>query len=237
MKEQINVFLSEEELKERVRKMGEEISEDYRGREIILICILKGAVFFACDLARHISLPVRMEFMRCSSYGDDTVSSGEVKITMDLDGPIEGKDVIVVEDIVDTGKTMKSLMDALKVRRPSSIRLCALMDKPERRVVDIEVDYSGFEVPDKFIVGYGLDYAQKYRTLPFIGTVDFIEDEDEQADGRTDTQTDAQADGQTVDLRREGGHRRVMREGAGSGRRIGRRCRNHGRKGKRSERK
>lgn len=138
-----------------------------------LICILKGASFFACELAKRITIPVTIDFMSVSSYGGSTTSTGVVKIVKDLDEPIADENVIVVEDIVDTGRTLSYLLDMLKDRGPKSLKLCALLDKPERRVVEIEADYKGFEVPDEFIVGYGLDYDQKYRNLPYIGIVKF----------------------------------------------------------------
>ncbi|MCR4908405.1 MAG: hypoxanthine phosphoribosyltransferase [Lachnospiraceae bacterium] len=171
MADKIEIMYSREEVEKRIAEMGRIISEDYQGREITLICILKGAAFFACELAKSITVPVNIEFMRCSSYGNETQSSGVVKITQDLDEPIRGKDVIVVEDIIDTGRTMNYLLEVLSGRKPESIRICSLLDKPDRRVVDVAVDYTGFVIPDVFIVGYGLDYAQKYRQLPYIGVV------------------------------------------------------------------
>ena len=152
--------------------MGEEISKAYEGREIHLISILKGGVFFTCELAKRITVPVSVDFMSVSSYGSSKVSSGVVKIIKDLDETIEGKDVLVVEDIIDTGTTLSYLMEMLAQRRPASLALCTLMDKPERRLHEVKVDYTGFEVPDKFIVGYGLDYAQHYRNLPYIGVIE-----------------------------------------------------------------
>ena len=137
-----------------------------------MVCILKGAVTFACELAKRITVPVEMEFMRCSSYGNETESSGVVKIDLDLDRPIRDKNILVVEDIIDTGRTMHYLLDVLKNRGPAEVKLCSLLDKPDRRVTDVDIDYTGFVIPDKFIVGYGLDYAQKYRNLPYIGVVE-----------------------------------------------------------------
>ena len=171
MAETISILLSEEEVDERIQKMGEMISKDYEGKQIHLICVLKGGVFFMCELAKRISVPVSMDFMAISSYGSDTKSSGVIKIVKDLDESITGKDVLVVEDIVDSGRTLSYLLDMLKDRKPNSLRLCTLLDKPERRVVDVNVDYTGFQIPDEFVVGYGLDYAQKYRNLPYIGVV------------------------------------------------------------------
>ena len=175
MNEKISVLISEEDVDAKIAEMGRQISEDYAGKEVHLICILKGSVFFMCELAKRITVPVSMDFMSVSSYGDGTSSSGIVKIAKDLDESLEGKDVIVVEDIIDSGRTLYYLLDVLQKRKPNSMRLCTLLDKPERRVKDVAVDYVGFDIPDKFVVGYGLDYAQKYRNLPYIGVVDFVE--------------------------------------------------------------
>ncbi|MCR5011898.1 MAG: hypoxanthine phosphoribosyltransferase [Lachnospiraceae bacterium] len=172
VKDEISVLITEEEIEKRIREMGEEISKAYEGREIHLISILKGGVFFTCELAKRITVPVSVDFMSVSSYGSSKVSSGVVKIIKDLDETIEGKDVLVVEDIIDTGTTLSYLMEMLAQRRPASLALCTLMDKPERRIHEVKVDYTGFEVPDKFIVGYGLDYAQHYRNLPYIGVIE-----------------------------------------------------------------
>ena len=175
MSEKIKVLLSEEEVDARIKQIAAQISRDYAGREIHLICVLKGGVFFTCELAKRITVPVSLDFMSVSSYGDDTKSSGVVKIVKDLDQPLIGKDVLIVEDIIDSGRTLSYLIEILKGRNPNSIRLCTLLDKPERRTADVKVDYSGFNIPDEFVVGYGLDYAQKYRNLPFIGVVEFTE--------------------------------------------------------------
>ena len=172
MAEKINVLFSEEEVDARIRQMGEQIRRYYVGREVHLICVLKGGSFFMCELAKRITVPVFLDFMSVSSYGSETKSSGVVKIVKDLDAPLKGKDVIVVEDIVDTGHTLSYLLEMLKGREPASLRLCTLLDKPDRREVEVPVDYTGFVIPDKFIVGYGLDYDQKYRNLPYIGTVE-----------------------------------------------------------------
>jgi len=153
--------------------MGEQISRDYAGREIHMICVLKGGSFFMCELAKRITVPVTLDFMSVSSYGSDTKSSGVVKIVKDLDESIQGKDVLVVEDIVDSGRTLSYLMEMLRDRNPKSLHLCTLLDKPDRRVVNVNVDYTGFQIPDAFVVGYGLDYDQKYRNLPYIGVVEF----------------------------------------------------------------
>jgi hypoxanthine phosphoribosyltransferase len=168
-------MISEAEVTKRIEEMGREISEDYAGKQIHLICILKGGVFFMCELAKRISVPVSMDFMSVGSYGDGTTSSGVVRIVKDLDESLEGKDVLVVEDIIDSGRTLYYLLDVLKKRHPNSMKLCTLLDKPDRRVRDVRVDYVGFEIPDEFVVGYGLDYAQKYRNLPYIGIVEGVE--------------------------------------------------------------
>ena len=175
MSEKIRVLLSEEEVDSRIREIAAKISRDYAGKEIHLICVLKGGVFFTCELAKRITVPVTLDFMSVSSYGDDTKSSGVVKIVKDLDQPLEGKNVLIVEDIIDSGRTLSYLIDILGKRKPESIHLCTLLDKPERRVRYVKVDYSCFNIPDEFVVGYGLDYAQKYRNLPFIGVVELGE--------------------------------------------------------------
>lgn len=172
MNEKISVMISEEEVATRLKKMAEQISKDYEGKAVHLICILKGSVFVTCELAKHISVPVTMDFMSVSSYGDATESSGRVRIVKDLDEHIEGKDVLVVEDIIDSGRTLAFLLDMLKARKPASIKLCTLLDKPDRRVTEVAVDYTGFIIEDEFVVGYGLDYAQKYRNLPYVGVVE-----------------------------------------------------------------
>ena len=171
MAERIDVLISEEEVEKRISEMGKINSEEYEGKEIHMICVLKGGVFFMCQLAKHITVPVTMDFMSISSYGDDTSSSGVVKIIKDLDEPLEGKDVLVVEDIIDSGRTLSYLMEILEKRKPNSMRLCTLLDKPDRRVREVHVDHVGFEIPDEFVVGYGLEYKQRYRNLPYIGVV------------------------------------------------------------------
>lgn len=173
MAEKINVLLSEEEVDARIKAIGEQISKDYEGKQIHLICVLKGGTFFMCELAKRITVPVSMDFMAVSSYGSDTKSSGVVKIVKDLDEAIQGKDVLVVEDIVDSGRTLSYLLEMLRDRKPASMKLCTLLDKPDRRVIDVPVDYTGFQIPDEFVVGYGLDYDQRYRNLPYIGIVSF----------------------------------------------------------------
>ena len=175
MAETIRELVSEKDVDERIVELGKQISKDYEGKQVHLICVLKGGVFFMCELAKRISVPVSMDFMSVSSYGDDTKSSGVVKIVKDLDEAIEGKDVLIVEDIIDSGRTLYYLIDILKKRNPKSVHLCTLLDKPERRVKDVKVYYVGFNIPDEFVVGYGLDYAQKYRNLPFIGVVEGLE--------------------------------------------------------------
>ncbi|HBD01088.1 MAG TPA: hypoxanthine phosphoribosyltransferase [Lachnoclostridium sp.] len=173
MDDKIRILLSEEEVAARVKEIAEKISKDYEGKPLHLICILKGGVFFTCELAKRINLPLTLDFMSVSSYGAGTVSSGIVKITKDLDEPIEGKDVLIVEDIIDSGNTLAYLIEVLKQRNPNSIELCTLLDKPERRVKDqVKVKYTCFTVPDQFIVGYGLDYDQIYRNLPYIGVIE-----------------------------------------------------------------
>lgn len=176
MQESVSVLLSEEKLDDKIREMGARISRDYAGKQVHLICVLKGGTFFMCELAKRITIPVSIDFMSVSSYGDDTVSTGIVRIIKDLDKPIEGKDVIVVEDIIDTGRTLSYLLKVLKDRKPNSVKLATMLDKPDRRVVDdVNVDYTGFEIPDEFVVGYGLDYAERYRNLPYIGVLHFSE--------------------------------------------------------------
>ena len=175
MSEKIRVLLDEETVEKRICEVAAQISEEYKGKEIHMICVLKGGVFFMCELAKRITVPVTLDFMSVSSYGDDTKSSGVVKIVKDLDQPLEGKNVLIVEDIIDSGRTLSYLIDILGKRNPESIHLCTLLDKPERRVRDVKVDYSCFNIPDEFVVGYGLDYAQKYRNLPFIGVVELGE--------------------------------------------------------------
>ncbi|MBQ7359408.1 MAG: hypoxanthine phosphoribosyltransferase [Lachnospiraceae bacterium] len=173
MPERIEVLLSEDEVDARIKAIGEQISRDYEGKEVHLVCVLKGGTFFMCELAKRITVPVSMDFMSVSSYGNETKSSGVVRIVKDLDEPLKGKDVIVVEDIVDSGRTLSYLLEMLRDRGPASLRLCTLLDKPDRRVVHVDVDYTGFQIPDEFVVGYGLDYAQRYRNLPYIGIVKF----------------------------------------------------------------
>lgn len=171
--EEVKVLIDEEKLHKRVDEIAAQIESEYKGKEIILICILKGSVFFTVDLAKRINGDVKLEFIRVSSYNEGTESSGEIKMKLDLKDSIQGKDVIVIEDIIDTGRTLSYLIKYLKMKNPNSLKLCALLDKPERRVKkDVKVDYTGFQIPDEFVVGYGLDVAEKYRNLPYIGYIE-----------------------------------------------------------------
>lgn len=163
------VFFSEEDLKKRVAEIAAEINRDYAGKEPMLISVLRGSFVFMADLIRKIEVPCTVDFMAVSSYGRGTTSSGQVQITKDLSDDIEGKDIIVVEDILDSGNTLSYLLQLLRARKPASMKLCTLLDKPDRRVKEVHVDYTGFTIPDEFVVGYGLDYAEKYRNLPYIG--------------------------------------------------------------------
>ena len=173
MAENVRVLLKEEEVEKRIAEVAAMINRDYEGKEVHLICILKGGVFFTCELAKRLTVPVSMDFMSVSSYGSGTESSGVVRIVKDLDESITGKNVLIVEDIIDSGRTLAYLIEILKQRNPESIHLCTLLDKPERRVKkQVKVDYTCFEIPDEFVVGFGLDYDQKYRNLPFIGVVE-----------------------------------------------------------------
>lgn len=172
MVDKIRVLLTEEEVNARISEIAARINEDYEGKSVHLICILKGGVFFTCELAKRLTVPVTLDFMSVSSYGSGTVSSGVVKIVKDLDEPLEGKEVLIVEDIIDSGRTLAYLIQVLMQRNPASIRLCTLLDKPERRVKkQVTVDYTCFTIPDEFVVGYGLDYNEKYRNLPYVGVL------------------------------------------------------------------
>ncbi len=174
MADKIRVLLTEEEVDKRINEVAEHINKDYAGKSIHLICILKGGVFFTCELAKRLNMPVTMDFMSVSSYGAGTESSGIVKIIKDLDEPLKGKDVLIVEDIVDSGRTLSYLKDMLMQREPASIKICTLLDKPSRRVKkEVVVDYTCFSIPDEFVVGYGLDFDQRYRNLPYIGVIEF----------------------------------------------------------------
>ena len=172
MEHKISVLISEEEVDAKIRQLGEQISKEYEGEAVHLVCILKGSVFITCELAKRITVPVTMDFMSISSYGDGTKSSGVVKLAKDLDETIEGKNVIVVEDIIDSGRTLSYLLPVLRERKPKSLKLLAFLDKPDRRVKEVPVDYTGFEIPDEFVVGYGLEYAQKYRNITYVGIVE-----------------------------------------------------------------
>ncbi len=166
------ILFDENTLRAKIRELGKQISEDYKGKDLILIGVLKGSVMFMADLMKEIDIYCAMDFMAVSSYGNSTTSSGVVRILKDLDFEIEGKDVLIVEDIIDSGVTLRYLIDYLKGRKPNSLEIICLLDKPERRKVDIHVKYSGFSVKDYFLVGYGLDYAERYRNLPYIGILD-----------------------------------------------------------------
>jgi len=162
------ILIDQETIQKRVKELGEQISRDYEGKTITLVCILKGGLMFLCDLAKHITVPVKYDFMSVSSYGDSTQSSGVVRITKDLEESIEGKHIIIVEDIIDTGLTLSYLLNNLLSRNPASLKICTLLDKPDNRRVEIPVDYVGFKVPNEFLVGYGLDYQQLYRNYPYV---------------------------------------------------------------------
>ena len=173
MENKIRVLIPEDQVAEKIKEIGAKISEDYAGKEVHLICVLKGGVFFTCELAKRITVPVSLDFMSVSSYGSGTQSSGVVKIVKDLDEPLAGKHVLIVEDIIDSGRILSYLIEILKQRGPADIRICTLLDKPSRRVKkEVQVDYTCFSIPDEFVVGYGLDYDQKYRNLPYIGAVE-----------------------------------------------------------------
>ena len=166
------VLIEPDALQQRVTELGEEISNDYEGRDLLLVGVLKGAVFFMADLMRHLTIPCEIDFMAISSYGDSTDSSGVVRILKDLDINIEGRDVLVVEDIIDSGLTLSYLIRNLEARAPASLEICALLTKPERREIDVPVRYTGFEIPNRFVIGYGLDFGERYRNLPYVGVLD-----------------------------------------------------------------
>lgn len=177
MQFKIKTLITKEELSERVQELATQITNEYKGKTLHLICVLKGSVIFMCDFAKALGseVDVTLDFMAVSSYGNAKVSSGIVKIVKDLDEAIENKDVLIIEDIIDSGRTLQYLLQILKERKPNSIKICTLLDKPKSRVVNVKVDYVGYEIPDYFVVGYGLDYQQKYRNLPYIG---YIENDD-----------------------------------------------------------
>jgi len=165
------ILITKEQVKARTRELGQHISRDYQGQDLLLVCVLKGAVTFLTDLMREITIPHAIDFMAISSYGASTESSGVVRILKDLDTNIEGRNVLIVEDIIDTGRTLHYITQNLKTRRPKSLRICTLLSKPSRREIDIPLDYVGFEIPNKFVIGYGLDFAEIYRSLPYIGVL------------------------------------------------------------------
>lgn len=173
MDHKVRVLIDESDVDKRIEEIGKKISEDYAGKSVHLVCVLKGGAFFMCELAKRITVPVSMDFMAVGSYGDNTTSTGVLKIKKDLDESIEGKEVLVVEDIIDSGNTLYKLKGMLEARNPKSLEVCTLLDKPDRREVHVDVKYTCFSVPDEFVVGYGLDYAQLYRNLPYIGVVEF----------------------------------------------------------------
>jgi len=166
------VLIDRDVLQRRIHELGEEISSDYAGRDLLLIGVLKGAVFFMADLMRNLTIPCEIDFMAISSYGDSTDSSGVVRILKDLDINIEGRDVLIVEDIIDSGLTLSYLMRNLEAREPASLEICALLTKPDRRETEVPVHYIGFEIPNRFVIGYGLDFAERYRNLPYVGILD-----------------------------------------------------------------
>ena len=177
MEYKVDVLISKEKIADRVKELAKEINKEFDGEEVVLIGLLRGSVIFLSDLAREIDLDAKIDFMIVSSYGNTMESSREVKIIKDLEEYIEGKNVIIVEDIIDTGYTLQKVVETLKLRNPKELRICTLLDKPERREVEIAVDYVGFQIPDEFVVGYGIDYAQKHRNLPYVGMVVKIEEE------------------------------------------------------------
>ncbi len=173
MAENIRTLISEDKIVQRLDEMARQISEDFAGQSVHLVCILKGSIFVTTELAKRLTIPVTLDFMSVSSYGSATKSSGVVRMLKDLDEPIAGRNVIVIEDIIDSGRTLSYLLENLSDRKPAVLKLCTLLDKPERRVTDVHVDYTGFEIPDEFVVGFGLDYDQRYRNLPYVGVISF----------------------------------------------------------------
>ncbi len=171
MTPEISVLISEEQIQRRVAELAEQISRDFAGETVKLLCILKGSIFFTCELAKRITVPVMLDFIQVSSYGSGTKSSGTINIKKDLDEPIDGDNIIVVEDIIDSGNTLSKLVPMLKERNPKQLKICTLLDKPDRREANVNVDYNGFEIPDEFVVGFGLDYDQHYRNLPYVGVL------------------------------------------------------------------
>ena len=171
MEQKIDVMIDEATVEARIAEIAQQLSKEYEGKTIHIIGVLKGSVFFMCELAKRLTVPVTIDFMSVSSYGNDTKSSGVVKMIKDLDESIEGRDVVLIEDIMDSGRTLSYLINILKERKPASFKVVTLLDKPDRRVVELEPDITGFVIPDRFVVGYGLDCAQKYRNLPYIGVI------------------------------------------------------------------
>ncbi len=170
--DEVKVLISEEEIEKIVKELAKEIEKDYDGKDLTLICILKGSTFFTVDLAKNLNRQVHIDFLQVSSYGKKTISNGEIDLRLELQESIEDKNILIVEDIIDTGRTLKYLIEHLKEKKPASVKLCTLLDKPERRVYDVKVDYVGMQIPDKFVVGYGLDYNELYRNLPYVGYLD-----------------------------------------------------------------
>lgn len=179
MKERVSVYISQEDIKKKVEEMGKKIAEDYKGedKKLLLVSVLKGSVVFMSDLIRVIDLPLSIDFMIASSYGSGTTSRGNVKIIKDLDINVSDYDILIVEDILDSGYTLSKLMEILKTRKPKSLKLCTFLNKPDRRVAHVDLDYCGFEIPDEFVVGYGLDYDERYRNLPYVGILHFEEED------------------------------------------------------------
>lgn len=175
MREIVHEMISENQVDERIREIAEQLNQEYAGKTLHMICILKGSVLFFAELAKYITVPVTMDFMATASYGESTVSSG-LEMRKDLDEDIDGRHVLIVEDIIDSGNTLSMVKRMLAARNPASIKICTLLDKPARRETQVEVEYTGFEIPDKFVVGYGLDYAQRYRNLPYVGELEFVEE-------------------------------------------------------------
>lgn len=174
-KETVEVFIEEKKLNRRIAELAQQINNDYKGKTLHIICILKGSIFFTCELTKRLDIPVKIDFMQVSSYGDGTESSGQVKIIKDLESPVTGKHIMIIEDILDSGRTLSNLIKYLKEAEPASLAVCTLLDKPSRREYPVEVSYNGFEIEDRFVVGFGLDYAQRYRNLPYIGILNFEE--------------------------------------------------------------
>lgn len=176
MKEVVHEMLSEKQIDERIRELAGQLNQEYAGKTLHMICILKGSVIFFSQLAKYLTIPVTMDFMATASYGESTVNSGALEVRKDLDEDIDDRHVLIVEDIIDSGNTLSMVKRMLAARNPASIKICTLLDKPERRETSVEVEYTGFVIPDKFVVGYGLDYAQRYRNLPYVGELEFVEE-------------------------------------------------------------